>query len=1283
MKNVYFVQVDVSATIGEPSAYLPYTAGILAAAAWESTVVKENLQFRDFIFLREAVADVTARIEEPFIVAFSNYCWNTEYNKRLAEAIKEKWPDCVTVFGGHNVPDDFSFLEDFPYIDILCHGEGEETVRHLFEALALNEPLDSVNNISFRKNGGYVRTASSCPGAIENYPSPYLDGWFDKLLEEHPDIAFNAILETSRGCPNKCAYCDWGLLQSKVRQFSLERVKAEIKWFADHKIVFVWGADANFGMFSRDLEIAQALVDAKEATGYPERMRMNYAKNNFENVFAIVKKFKECDFDRMGATLSFQSLSPTVLENIGRTNADIDFYKNLLTKYNTEKMKAYSELILALPGETYESFTQGIGKLFEIGQHFVFAVYECILLPNARLGQKETIAKHGIEAVRTEIIRPHFENAASEIPEYNVIITQTDTMPRAMWVRSSVFYNFAKTFHGNGMLRAFAIYLHYHLNVPYEKFYDGILNYCEERPELMISALYREIKEDLEEQSLGTGHRKLRFAPTGDVIWDDHEYLVLRILNEPDRFYADMLPYLKSFGIPEDIFNDLLAYQRGILRLPKEARREIKMNYDVHGFLTDAYINDVHPLMPKKHTLIMKDSDTMQDWPTFGKYVVWYGKMGLGSYKDDVEIIEEDPGLHKKKKVYYVQVPVTFSSPAFLPYSVGCLAAYLKADPEITEYYEIPDIIIMREKIEDALKRFDDPYIVAFSCFTWNLEYSKTLARKLKSLYPDVKIIFGGHSVPHNGSFLDEYPYVDYLMHNEGEESTAAFLKALINGTPLEDVPNLSFRGKDGTVTTRDYYPCDLSSYPSPYLTGIFDSVLKEFPDVEFHATIETNRGCPYSCAFCEWCYTKKIRPLPMERIKAEIDWLGKNKIRYCYCADANFGILDRDIEIAQYIVDTNKKYGYPEIFKPCYAKESDDNVFEAGYLLNKNNIDKGVTLAYQSLDSTTLNNIGRSNLTLERFSSIYRRYTEAGIPTYTELILGLPGETRESFCRGICELLKAGQNNSMTVYECQVYPHTLVGDPDYQKKYGIKTARIPLFGIHYNPEFSGVNEFVEIIYETSSMPKDDWVDSYMFSVLLQTFHHLGLLRYFAIYLHKENGVDYYDFYNALYDFIRHEANGFTHDLFEDLIRRKHDLQTADWTYQKDEFSSTGWYFEEGAFLELASHFEEFKAEIDPFLQSFGIEEDLLAELKNYQYSLIRQLDTDEVTVSSLYNFYAFFEDQTDAVKLTKKHSVLHIRSDSRYSNWADYAQHAIWFGKRYSATLMLNPKEHITYSEE
>jgi len=641
MKNVYFVQVDVSATMGAQSAYLPYTAGILAAHAWTSETVKRTFRLRDFVFLRQDIAFVAANMESPAIVAFSNYCWNTEYNKALAAEVKRLYPECITVFGGHNVPDDFSFLEEYPTIDILCHGEGEDTIKALFETIAENGALDAVPNISFRKGNTFVRTKTVCQKTLD-YPSPYLEGLFDPLVAAHPEITFNAILETSRGCPMQCAYCDWGMLKSKVRLFPIERIKKEILWMSENKIAFVWGADANFGMFDRDLEIADFLVKTKEETGYPERMRMNYAKNRFENVFAIVKKFKECAFDRNGATLSFQSLSPVVLKNIGRANNDLEFYKNLLTAYNKENMKAYSELILGLPGETYESFMRGIGILFEIGQHFAFQVYGCMLLPNSVMGRKDYVKEFGIKTVRSEMIRAHVLDDSFSIPEYSNMVVETASMPREMWVRSFVFCHFAAALHAHGLLRVFAIYLYINKAVPYERFYDGLLTFFEKNSSLFAAGLFREIWEHVNDLSLGKNSKKLVFAPCGDIVWDDYEYIALRILASLDQFYAEILPYLQTYSIEPALFEDLLAYQKNIMRTPLTKSCCVAQRYDIHGFLNDAYVNDLHPVCKKKHTVMMRDSDPQPDWKRFGKQVIWYGRMGWASYKDDITITEDD-----------------------------------------------------------------------------------------------------------------------------------------------------------------------------------------------------------------------------------------------------------------------------------------------------------------------------------------------------------------------------------------------------------------------------------------------------------------------------------------------------------------------------------------------------------------------------------------------------------------------------------------------------------------
>ncbi len=634
------------------------------------------------------------------------------------------------------------------------------------------------------------------------------------------------------------------------------------------------------------------------------------------------------------------------------------------------------------------------------------------------------------------------------------------------------------------------------------------------------------------------------------------------------------------------------------------------------------------------------------------------------------------------KKVYLVQINVTYSKTiAYLPYAAGCLAAYAWSDEEISSSYELADILCVRHTVEENFAKIKDPAVVGFSCYVWNMEYNLCLARMIKEEYPDCVIVFGGHNVPDDTSLLQKHGFIDVLMHAEGEVPFAMLLKALDGKGEIKDIPDISFRCGEEFVTTEKKRIYDISDYPSPYTAKIFDPITESYPDITFHATLETNRGCPYGCAFCDWCFTKKIRLFPMERIKGDIDWISAHKIPYCYCADANFGIEKRDIEIAEYILEVNRKNGYPQVFKPCYAKNSDETVFEIGKILNHSAIDKGVTLAYQSLDPQTLENIGRKNLTLEHYSGLTAKYAEEKIPTYTELILGMPGETYDSFCNGLCRLLENGQHNSMTVYTCQVYCNAPIASKEMVDKYKIRWERQPLHGIHYPANFNGVQEYYDVVVETKDMSKEMWVKANMFSVCLQSFHHLGLLRCFALYARHELDISYYDFYNRLLDYIFSDESKYIYKLFEEIRWKTENTEVSDWCYQKDIFSKVGWYFEEGIFLDLIYNRDVFWQDIMPFIESLGIEKDVFDEMLKYQKSILRLPETETVEIETDYDFYNYFQGIYDDEyqPLKKVGTKLTIKLEKKIRDWAEYAQEIIWFGKRRSATICTNARENIS----
>lgn len=634
-----------------------------------------------------------------------------------------------------------------------------------------------------------------------------------------------------------------------------------------------------------------------------------------------------------------------------------------------------------------------------------------------------------------------------------------------------------------------------------------------------------------------------------------------------------------------------------------------------------------------------------------------------------------------KKHVYFVQVGFEFDGAVYLPYAAGAMIAYARTVPEITDNYDFPDIIYMREKLADALEKIKDPAVVAFSCSVWNIEYNKELARRVKERYPDCVICFGGHSVLENGELLSQAEYIDILTFGEGEQTMTNLMLNLLHGEP-EKTKNAAFRRGGETICTEREYYYDISKYPSPYLTGEFDELMSKKTDVEWLTVLETNRGCPYSCAYCDWTGGRRMRFFPIEKVLGEVTWLAEHKVTYCFCGDSNFGMYDRDVDIADFIVETKKKYGYPEVFRPCYEKNSEDRVFRICKALNSVKLDKGATFAYQTLCDEALKNIGRKNLTMEHFSGLMKKYNEEGIPSYSELILGLPGETLDSFCRGICRLLENGQHNSLSVYYCEVLPNSRLAEPDYIKQHGIDIIRVAFNHLHSAPgKDEEVKEYSNLVRATATMSRDDWTASNLFSICVQVFHSLGVLRCFGMYLHSEGGMSYYDFYGSLLEFIQN-SDGRLHSLWESFKNKYDHSLEGDWNYYNEKFGNVTWFFEEGAFIEIADEPDLFYGELKPFLDSLDMEPELKNQLLRYQRLILRMPDSSPRTETFDWDFYSFINAvfRSEPAKLVKKKTRVSIKPEMHFRDIAQYGKEAVWWGRRRGDTMISNKEMTVEY---
>ncbi|MBE6756037.1 MAG: hypothetical protein E7555_06230 [Ruminococcaceae bacterium] len=627
-----------------------------------------------------------------------------------------------------------------------------------------------------------------------------------------------------------------------------------------------------------------------------------------------------------------------------------------------------------------------------------------------------------------------------------------------------------------------------------------------------------------------------------------------------------------------------------------------------------------------------------------------------------------------KKNIYFIQPNTLLGNSIYYPYAVGVLSSYALQFEDICSKYELAGIIFKEDSTEEVMSVIKEPEIVGFSNYFWNYEYNLQQAEKIKEKYPECKIIFGGHQVARDSDFLQKYSFIDILIFGEGEIPFTRILRALDKNESLENIPNISFRNDKGEIIKTQDKAEGVENYPSPYLTGIFDKLLNVPEGMEFNAQLETNRGCPYHCSFCDWCdYDLPMRQFPMERVKKDLEWISEHRISYCMCVDSNFGLFERDEEIAEFAVNLKNKNGFPDKFGACFAKNKTDRIFTINKMFNDVGMSKGVSLAFQSMSETVLENISRKNMNKDKLSEQLELYHKAGIPTYTELILGLPGETLESFSEGICELLERGQHDSINVFRCEVYPNSTLSNKDYMKRFGIKTA-INKLNINHcaisNAVFSGGLEY---IIETSTMSAEDLVKATVFSACIQSVHCHGLLQCFAIYLHNAMGVPYYNFYNSFINFFS-EREGVIGDTIRRISRCIESTAEGevDLSYINREFGDITWPYEEAMLLDYIYKLDDFYRESEEFIKDFGIEEDIMKELMSYQKNLIVTPFGNDVKSTYNYNWKEYFYNilANKEAKLEKKENSLRFFAADVPSDWENYAKKIIWYGRRNKKTI-------------
>ncbi|CAO3411503.1 radical SAM protein [Azospirillum largimobile] len=642
-----------------------------------------------------------------------------------------------------------------------------------------------------------------------------------------------------------------------------------------------------------------------------------------------------------------------------------------------------------------------------------------------------------------------------------------------------------------------------------------------------------------------------------------------------------------------------------------------------------------------------------------------------------------------------VQINNSFSGQNYLPYSVACLQSYFEEHSENPERYCFLEPIYKRQPIDSIVDHLIAADVVGFSLYVWNANISLEIARRLKKKKPSIIIVVGGPQVPDKPEeFLRANPQLDMAFHNEAEISFTRFLDAY---------PDKDWRSIAGTSQiTPDgaylYNPLvarirELDEIPSPFLNGYFDRLMAAHPEESWIGLWETNRGCPFKCSYCDWgsATAAKVTKFGVDRLVQEADWFSERKIAYVFVCDANFGMIARDLDIVRRVAENRKRTGYPEGFSVQNTKNATERAYQTQKILSDAGLNKGVALSIQTLSQEALVNIRRDNISLETYLELQRRFTRDGVETYSDIILGLPGETYDSFVDGINQLLESGQHNRIQFNNCAILPNAEMGQPDYLQKYSIKTVQTDIVNIHGHKlkMVDDVEERQELIISTYSMSAEDWRRCRAIAWMSALLHFDKILQIPLIVIHHLCGVSYADMFRMFMDVdrSRYPLLGEIRDFF---ISEAAGIQAGgtEYTYAPD-WLGIYWPADEYVFIKMTAEksldrfYEEAKSLLLPLVAAHPAEdgmEEIVGEAFMINRRLVHQpFLTQDEHVDMAYSVIDFYNGVVKGVPvpLERRPNRVHIRRSHRpYTDFQLWCREIVWWGNKKGAYLTLNTSE-------
>jgi len=554
----------------------------------------------------------------PDILGLSNYCWCQNVSQEMFKVFTEKNPNGLRVWGGPNFPIDApsqrEFFKKFNNFDIYVPIDGEVGFSNIVEKALQVNPNEIRNNVLESPIDGCVIKNSeerllytlgdTRIKDLDEIPSPYSTGLLDKFFDDN----LIPMLQTNRGCPFSCSFCTDGRDSvNRVNKFSTERIKSDVNYIAKHvkkTVHSMFISDLNFGMFPGDIETCKAITDVQEKYDYPHKLLTTTGKNNKKKIIESIKSLS----NSLSLSMSVQSMDDQVLKNVKRDNISKDVMLELAPIIKENNMNTVAEIILGLPGETYQSHLETIRKLISAKLDDVIS-YTCQLLPGSEMATPEQQSKWKFET-KFRMLPMDFAKLRSgkKICEIEEVIVgskdlsfedyvQLRMIGFTLWMTNrGVLYTSLIKFLRQQNIDIADLFFQMvekkqfsppHIQNIYEKFRQATINELYDSPEQILS----EIQDDEEFQKLVDEKSAI------NVMRYHHAMILSECMDEWTEYTLQIAHNLlqENHKLNDEIekqFSDISNYCLGKCHNPlgsnrMETNSEVSLNYDIDKWLED------------------------------------------------------------------------------------------------------------------------------------------------------------------------------------------------------------------------------------------------------------------------------------------------------------------------------------------------------------------------------------------------------------------------------------------------------------------------------------------------------------------------------------------------------------------------------------------------------------------------------------------------------------------------------------------------------------------------